>query len=72
MFSRCISLSGASRVTRISLRRSLSVTSAARVIRLSLKPIRIALNVFMLHGHTTIPSVRNDPLEILAARSLAL
>ena len=67
MFSRWITDSGVSRVTSTSLRRSLSVTSAARLIRDSPNPIRMLASVFMLHGTTIIPSVRNEPLEIAAA-----
>lgn len=67
MFSKWISLSGLSRASSTSLRRSFSATSAAREIRLSEYPVRIAANVFMLHGATSMPSVLKDPLEIGAA-----
>ncbi|MGY4649630.1 hypothetical protein ACVWWN_003426 [Mycobacterium sp. URHB0021] len=67
MFSKCIDDSGVSRVTSTSLRRSLSVTSAARLISESVNPIRMLASVFMLHGTTIIPSVRKEPLEMVAA-----
>ncbi len=69
MFSRWIRLSGVSRGTRISLRRSFRWTSAARVIRLAVIPAAIDASVLMLHGTMTIPPVRNDPLAIPAEKS---
>jgi hypothetical protein len=36
---------------------------------LSPKPLAIAARVLALHGATTIPAVRNDPLEIAAPMS---
>jgi hypothetical protein len=55
-------------VTRASLRRSLRHTSAARAIRSAVRPLAIAAKVFIEHGMTTMPQVRNDPEEIDAAR----
>ncbi len=68
MFSRWISLKGVSRGSSTSLRRSLSMTSAARSSRLPDMPVRMLANVFMLHGATTMPSVRKEPLAMHAAR----
>ena len=60
---------GVSRGTRISLRRSLRWTSAARVIRFVVIPWAIDARVLMLHGMTTMPPVRNEPLAIPAEKS---
>ena len=70
MCCRWISCSGDSRTPSTSRRRSFSTTSAARGIRLS--PVHVAIwpSVFMLHGRTTMPSVRNDPLEMAAPWSV--
>jgi hypothetical protein len=69
MFSRWISLSGASRTQSTRRRRSFSVTSAARWTRFSLKPLAMAASVLALQGAMIIPSVRNEPLEIAAPMS---
>ena len=69
MFSRWMTLRGVSRGTTISGRRSLRWTSAARVTRFVVMPLAIAARVLMLHGETTIPPVRNEPLAIAAEKS---
>ena len=71
MFSRWMELNGASRTTSTSLRRSFRMTSAARWIRFSPEPEAIAPRVRALHGHTTMPRVRKEPLEIFAPWSCA-
>ena len=57
---------GVSRTMSTSRLRSLSTTSAAREMRLSVTPVAVAASVFMEHGATIIPSVRKEPLAILA------
>ncbi len=69
MFSRWTRLSGVSRGTRISLRRSFRWTSAARVIRFVVIPCATEASVLMLHGATTIPAVGNEPLAMPAEKS---
>ena len=69
MFSMWTRLKGVSRGTRISLRRSLRWTSAARVTRFPVIPWAMLARVLMLHGETTIPAVRNEPLAIPALKS---
>ncbi len=64
MFSRWISLSGASRTASTSLRRSFKTTSAARWMRLSPSPCAIAASVRTLQGAMIMPMVTNEPLEI--------
>ncbi len=66
MFSRCISLRGASRTASTSRRRSFRTTSAARWTRWSPRPVAIAASDFTLHGATIIPIVWNEPLEMAA------
>ncbi|CAM5639837.1 hypothetical protein SFUMM280S_01962 [Streptomyces fumanus] len=66
MFSRWISPSGVARGTSTSGRRSFSVTSAARPTRPSAYPARMPARVFMEQGTTTMPSVRNEPEEMVA------
>ena len=61
-------MSGASRTISTSRRRSFSTTSAARVSRLSPKPWAMAASERIEQGATSMPSVRNDPLEMLAPR----
>ena len=61
MFSRWIALSGVSRGTRISVRRSLSATSAARSTSERDVPTAIAESVPIEHGQITIPAVRAEP-----------
>jgi hypothetical protein len=60
--------SGVSRGTRISLRRSFRCTSAARWIRLFDAAQAMALTVLPEQGHTTMPSVRKEPLAIGAMK----
>ena len=72
MCSRWMSLSGASRGTSTSFRRSLSTTSAARCTSVVPLPVEIAASVRMLHGATTMPRVTNEPLEMAAPKSSGL
>jgi hypothetical protein len=69
MFRMWMRLSGVSRGTSTSLRRSFSVTSAARLTRSLVRPVAIAASDRIEHGITTIPMVWNDPDEIAAPRS---
>ena len=61
MFSRWIRLSGVSRGTSTSRRRSLSITSAQRWIRLPPTPWAIAARVDIEHGATTAAGASDDP-----------
>ena len=49
---------------------SLIMTPAVLEIKLSSYPLAIELNVFILHGSIIMPSVINEPLDILAPKSL--
>ena len=69
MFSRWIALSGVSRGTRISFRRSLSATSAARSTSERDAPTEIADRVPIEHGQMTIPSLSAEPDAGVAPRS---
>ena len=69
MFSRWIALSGVSRGTRISRRRSLSATSAARSTSERDEPAAIADSVPIEHGQITIPPLSADPDAGAAPRS---
>ena len=70
MLRRCARLSGVSRGTSTRRRRSFSTTSAAREMRSSACACATAASVFIEHGAITMPSVRNEPLAIVAAMSL--
>src|SRR6185295_11306406 len=61
--------SGVSRTISTRRRRSFSVTSAAREISVVVTPVAISARVFTEQGATIMPMVRNEPLEIAAARS---
>ena len=61
MLRRWIALSGVSRGTSTSGRRSLSITSAARSIKLSARPAASAPAVPMLQGQIAIASAGFDP-----------
>src|SRR4051812_48090770 len=61
MLPRWIALSGVSRGTRMSFRRSLSVTSAARSISDREAPTAIAESVPIEQGQTIIPEVFAEP-----------
>ena len=67
--SRWISLSGVSRGTRTTRRRSLSATSAARSTSERDAPAAIAESVPIEHGQMTIPLLRADPDAGAAPRS---
>ena len=69
MLRRWMACSGVSRAISTSLRRSFSTTSAARVSRLELMPLAISPRLRIEQGATIMPMVRNEPLEIAAARS---
>ena len=69
MVRRWTACSGVSRTISTSRRRSFSTTSAARVSRLELTPLAISPRLRIEHGATIMPMVRNEPLEIAAARS---
>jgi hypothetical protein len=58
---------GGSLIASSSGRPSFSTTSAARCTRLPASPVTILAKVRGEHGAMTIPSVRNEPLEIRAA-----
>lgn len=62
-------LNGVSRGTTTSLRRSLRHTSTARVSRSVTVPVAMVAKVFIEHGTTAMPMVRNDPDEIAAPKS---
>ncbi len=68
----CPICSGVSRGISTSRRRSFSTTSAARCTRWSPFPVAIAASVRTLHGAISIPSVKNDPLQIAAPMSPGL
>ena len=71
-FFSCGRLSGVSRGTMTSGRRSLSMTSAARSIRLRDRPCAMPASVFIEHGTMTIASQPWLPLARLAPRSRLL
>src|SRR6202021_827992 len=57
---------GGSRTIRTSRRRSLRTTSAARVSNDDVTPVAISERLRIEQGAITMPSVRNDPLEMEA------
>ena len=69
MVFRCPVWSGVSRTIRTRRRRSLRVTSAARVSRLEVTPVAISDMLRIEQGATTMPRVRNEPLDGAAPRS---
>ena len=69
MLRRCARLSGVSRGTSTRRRRSLRTTSAALETRSSACACATAASVFIEQGAITMPSVRYEPLEIVAAMS---
>ncbi len=71
MFSMWIRLSGVSRVTSTSRRRSLSITSAQRWMRLRAAPEAIAPSVDPEHGAIRAAGASDEPEANGAVRSLS-